>query len=84
MCTKLPQLCLTLCDPVGYSLPGTSVNGNSLGKNTGVEIAMPPSGDLPQPGIELMSHLLYWKAGSFFFFFLTTSAIWEALNLVSY
>ena len=28
--------CPTLCDPVGYSLPGSSVHGDSPGKNTGV------------------------------------------------
>ena len=31
------QLCLTLCDPVDCSLPGFSVHGDSLGKNTGLD-----------------------------------------------
>ena len=30
------QSCPTLCDPVDYSLPGSSVLGDSPGKNTGV------------------------------------------------
>ena len=30
------QLCLTLCDPVDYSPPGSSVHGDSSGKKTGV------------------------------------------------
>ena len=30
------QLCLTFCDPMDYSLPGSSVNGDSPGKNTGM------------------------------------------------
>ena len=30
------QLCLTLCNPVDCSLPGFSVHGDSLGKNTGM------------------------------------------------
>ena len=30
------QSCPTLCDPVDLSLPGTSVHGDSPGKNTGV------------------------------------------------
>ena len=30
------QSCSTLCDPVDCSPPGTSVHGDSLGKNTGV------------------------------------------------
>ena len=31
---KLLQLCPTLCDPMDCSLPGSSVRGDSLGKNT--------------------------------------------------
>ena len=30
------QSCLTLCDPLDCSLPGSSVHGDSPGKNTGV------------------------------------------------
>ena len=30
------QLCSTLCDPMDCSPPGSSVHGDSLGKNTGV------------------------------------------------
>ena len=30
------QLCLSLCDPMDCSLPGSSVHGDSPGKNTGV------------------------------------------------
>ena len=30
------QSCLTFCDPMGCSQPGSSVHGDSLGKNTGV------------------------------------------------
>ena len=30
------QLCLTLCDPMDCSLPGSSVHGDSPDKNTGV------------------------------------------------
>ena len=29
------QSCLTLCDPMDCSLPGSSVHGNSPGRNTG-------------------------------------------------
>ena len=39
MCAVLclvTQLCLTLCDPIYWSLPGSSVHGDSLGKNSGV------------------------------------------------
>ena len=45
---------LTLCDPMGCSLPGSCVHGDSLGKNTGVGccLILPPPGDLPTPGTE--------------------------------
>ena len=33
---QLPQYCLTLCDPMDNSLPGSSVHGILPGKNTGV------------------------------------------------
>ena len=34
MCAKLLQLCPTLCDPMDYSLPGSSVHWDSPGKKT--------------------------------------------------
>ena len=33
---KSRQSCLTLCDPMDCSLPGSSVHGDSPGKHTGV------------------------------------------------
>ena len=36
LCAKLLPLYLTLCDPMECSPPGSSVYGNSPGKNTGV------------------------------------------------
>ena len=44
------QLCLTLCDPMDYSPPGSSVHGVPSGKNIGAGCQCP--GDLPGPGIE--------------------------------
>ena len=41
------QSCLTLCDPMDCSPPGSSVHGDSPGKNTGV--AMPSSRGPSQP-----------------------------------
>ena len=35
-----------------YSLPGSSVHGDSPGKNTGVGCHALPPGDLPDPGIK--------------------------------
>ena len=63
------QSCLTLCDPMDCSPPGSSVHG-ILQARMLEWVAMPSPGDLPDPGIEprpLMSPAL---AGGFF----TTSA----------
>ena len=51
---KLLQLCLTLCDPMDYSPPGSSIHGILQVKTLGW-VACPPPGDLPDPGIEPMS-----------------------------
>ena len=43
------QLCLTLCDPMDCSPPGTSVHGDSPGKNmTNLDIML-KSGDITLP-----------------------------------
>ena len=52
------QSCLTLCDPMNCSLPGSSVHGASPGQNTGVGCHVLPPGDLPEPGIEPRSPAL--------------------------
>ena len=53
------QSCPTPCDPLDYSPPGSSVHGDSLGKNTGVGChATQDLGDLPDPGMELGSPTL--------------------------
>ena len=69
MCAKLLQLCLTLFDPMDCSLPW-----HSPSKNTGVGCHAPPSGDLPDAGIEPTSLASPSLAGRFF----TTSTTWEA------
>ena len=51
MCAKLLQLCLTLCDSMDYSPPGSSVRG-ILQARTLEWIAISFPGDLPNPGIE--------------------------------
>ena len=44
------QLCLTLCNPMDYSPPGSSVLGDSPGKNTGVgHHALSDPGVKPRP-----------------------------------
>ena len=70
---KSLQLCPALCDPMDYSLPGSSVHAILQARILEC-VVMPSSGDLPNPGIEptpLMSPAL---AGRFF----TTSATREA------
>ena len=50
------QSCPTLYNSMDYSPPGSSVHGDSPGKNTGIgsysSRPCPPPGDLPDPGIE--------------------------------
>jgi len=53
VCDVCAQLCLTLCNPMDCSVPGSSVHGISQGKNTGVGCHfLLRGGDLPDPGIE--------------------------------
>ena len=54
---KSLQLCWTQCDPLDCSLLGSSVHGDSPGKNTGENCHALLQGNLPNPGIELMSLL---------------------------
>ena len=50
-CVLVAQLCLTLCGPVDCNLPGSSVPGDSPGKNWS-GLPFPSLGDLPNPGIK--------------------------------
>ena len=59
MLCLVAQSCPTLCNPMDCSPPGSSVRGDSLGKNIGVGChALSPPGDLPNPGIEPKSPAL--------------------------
>ena len=73
MSAKLLQLCLTLCDPMDCSPPGSSVHG-ILQARILEWIAMPSSRSLPNPEIESMSLTSPALAEEFF----TTSATWQA------
>ena len=53
LCCPLLMSCLTLCDPMDFSLPNSSFHGDLLGKNT-----CPPPGDPTKPGIKLVSPAL--------------------------
>ena len=65
MSAKSLQLFLTLCSPVDYSTSGSSVHGDSLGKNTGVSCCALLHGVFPTQAsnLFLMSPAL---AGRFF------------------
>ena len=51
------QSCLTLCDPMDYSPPDSSVHCNSPGKNTGVSYHFPFQGIFPTQGWTQISHI---------------------------
>ena len=69
------QSCPTLCDPMDCSPPGSSVHG-TLQTRILEWIAIPSSGDLPNPGIEPTSLTSSALAARFF----TTGATCEALK----
>ena len=73
MHAKLLQSCLALCDTVDCSLPGFSVHG-ILQARILEWVAMPPPGDLPDPGIEPASLTSSALARGFF----TASTTWQA------
>ena len=52
------QSCPTLCDPMACSLPGSSVHGDSPGKNTEMGCHALLQGNPPNPGIEPRSPTL--------------------------
>ena len=64
--------CLTLCDPVDYSPPVSSVHGVRQARILEWFPCLPP-GDPPDPGIELASFKSPALAGRFF----TTSNTWK-------
>ena len=72
---KLLQSCLTLCDPMDCSPPGSSVHG-ILQARILKWVAMPSFRDLPDPGIEPISPVSPALAGRIFM----TSATWDIAN----
>ena len=61
---KLLQSCPTLCDPMNYSLSGSSVHG-ILDKNTGVGCHALLQGIFPTQGLNPgLLGLLHWQASS--------------------
>ena len=54
VCVLVAQLCLTICDPMDCSLPGSSVHGIFHARVL-EWVAISSSRGLPDPGIEPMS-----------------------------
>ena len=73
---KLLQSCLTLCESMDYSLPGSSVQGFSR-QEYWSGLLCPPPGDVPNPKMEPESLMSPALAGGFF----STSTTWEVLNM---
>ena len=71
---SVAQSCPTLWDPMDWSLLGSTVHGIFQARILQL-VAIPYSGDLPNPGIKLLSFVSPALAGRFF----TSSATWEAL-----
>ena len=65
MHAKSLQSCLTLCDPMDFSPPGSSVLGFSR-QEYWSGMPCPPPGDLPNSGIETTSLMSPALAGGFF------------------
>ena len=64
MSAKSLQSCLTLCDPMDYSLPGFSMECSRQEYWSG--LPFPPPGDLPNLEIEPASLMSPALAGEFF------------------
>ena len=71
---KLLQSCLSLCNPMDYSLPGSSVHG-ILQARILEGLSRHPPRDLPNPEVETMSLTSPALAGGLF----TANTTWEAL-----
>ena len=62
---KMLQLCLTLCDPIDCNPLGSSVHGDSPGKNIGEGWHALLQGIFPTQGLNpRLLCLLHWQAGS--------------------
>ena len=71
ICTQCYVMCLvtqlgmTLCDSMDYSPPGSSVHGDSPGKNTRVGCHALLQGIFPTPGSNpCLLSILHWQVGS--------------------
>ena len=77
MCTcSVTQSCLTLCDPMDCTCQAPLSMGFSRQEHWS-GLPLPPSGDLPDAGIEPSSPVFPALAGRFF----TTAPTWKALYI---
>ena len=76
---KLLESCLSLCDPMDCSLPGSFFHGILQARILGW-VAMSSSRESSNPGIQSKSLMPHPLAGRFF----TTSTIWEAHTYALY
>ena len=58
ICMLVTQSCPALCNPMDYGPPGSSDHGDFPGKNIGVGCHAPPTGNIPNQGIEPRSPAL--------------------------
>ena len=73
--SSMARLCVTLCDSMDWSTPGSPVHG-ILQARILEWVACPPPGDLSNPGIKPESLMSPALSGSFFI----TSATWKVLS----
>ena len=73
------QSCLTLCNPMDCSLPGSSVHGDSPGKNTGIGCHALLQGIFPTEGLN--PHLPHCRG---FFYLLSHKGSPRLLEWVAY
>ena len=76
--SEVAQSCLTLCDPVDCSSPGSSVHGVLQARKLEWVAISFSTGDLLDPGIEPMSLASPVLAGVLF----TTTTTWEAQTFI--
>ena len=60
VCAKSLQARLTLCDTMDCSLPGSSVHGDSPGKNSGMGCHALLQRNLPNPGDQTCISYVSW------------------------
>ena len=76
-CDKSLRSCLTLCDPMDYSLPGSSVVRFSR-QDYWSGLPCPLPGECANPGIKPVSLMSSALAGGFF---TTSTTIYKAINM---